>query len=184
MATATLETPATLTVCYDEQCALCRRCREWLEGQRTNVNVEFVAAGSAEAQERFGDVPWLGADLVVVDECGNLWAGSAAFLMCLWATNEYRGWSYRLSRRGLAPLAERFFHFVSSNRRHIGKVVGSKDCPDGRCGHRGAAPRKQEPVPHLWPQAETYAPPVTACAHCGAAVYETARQCWLCGTLR
>ena len=120
MNTQTVATPTRLTVCYDEQCALCRRCRLWLEGEQVLVPLDFVAAGSDEARQRYGSVPWLGADLVVVDdEHGDVWAGSAAFLMCLWATAEHRAWSYRLSGRALAPLAERFFHMVSANRRRI-----------------------------------------------------------------
>jgi len=161
-----VHTPAKLTVCYDEQCALCRRCRAWLEGQPLLVPLDFVAAGSPEACERYRDVPWLGADLVVIDdERGDVWAGPAAFLMCLWATADYRGWSYRLSGRALAPLAERFFHTVSANRRRIGRVVGSRDCPDGRCTHRA------EPLPTRW-----------VCPACGAPWRPGATHCWSCRT--
>jgi len=174
-----MNTPQKLIVLYDEQCALCRRCREWLEAQRTLVPLEFLAAGSAAARDRFGSVPWLGADLVVADGDGNVWAGPAAFLLCLWATVDYRAWSYRLSGRALAPVAERFFHFVSANRKKIGAVVGTRECPDGRCRHR---PATATAVAAALPGA--YAPPVTACGVCGAAVYATATQCWSCGVLR
>jgi predicted DCC family thiol-disulfide oxidoreductase YuxK len=178
-----MNTPRKLVVLYDEQCALCRRCRSWLESQRTLVPLEFLAAGSAAARNRYGSVPWLGADLVVVDEsepaeAHDVWAGPAAFLMCLWATEDYRGWSYRLSGKALAPMAERFFHFVSSNRRRIGAVVGSKDCPDGRCTHRD--PRGRAPI---W-QAPAYQAPVTSCGRCGAAIYSQADVCWSCGAER
>jgi predicted DCC family thiol-disulfide oxidoreductase YuxK len=185
MSVATITTPATLTVCYDEQCALCRRCRDWLEGQRTLVRVEFLASGSRETWERYGDVPWLGADLVVVDEHGNVWAGPAAFLMCLWATEQYRAWAYRLSGKALAPMAEWFFHFVSSNRRRIGAVVGTKDCPDGRCGHRAAPATGQAAPPPAQQQPPlTYAPPALRCAYCGAAGLEPGKPCWNCGAGR
>jgi predicted DCC family thiol-disulfide oxidoreductase YuxK len=192
-----METPQRLLILYDEECALCRRCRHWLEGQETHVPLEFLAAQSAAARERYGEVPWLGADLVVVDDQGNVWAGPAAFLMCLWATVDYRVWSYRLSGRALAPLAERFFHLVSANRRRIGAVVGSKDCPDGRCGHRAdeAEPRMAQLGSHrdreLAPAGPAgWAPPpppkgaIRTCRACGAPVWRKDRRCWSCGTTR
>ena len=55
-----MTTPEHLIVLYDERCALCRRCRSWLEVQSTLVTLEFLAAGSTEARERYGAVPWLG----------------------------------------------------------------------------------------------------------------------------
>lgn len=127
--------PMSITVLYDSQCVLCRRCRHWLEGQATWVPVAFVAASSEEAQRRRPDLPWLGNELVVVGDRGEVWAGAAAFLTCLWATVDYRSWSYRLSGPSFAPMAERFLHAVSSNRSRIGAFVRD-DCPDGACRHR------------------------------------------------
>jgi predicted DCC family thiol-disulfide oxidoreductase YuxK len=158
----------SLTVLFDEECALCRRCHHRLGAQNTYLPLDFLAAGSPAARERFGSVPWLGADLVVVDNQGNVWAGPAAFLMCLWATAHYRSWSSRLSGKTFAPLAERFFLFVSHNRRAIGKVVGTKDCPDGKCSHRVSAVIDPAACP--------------ACPACGAPVYNWARKCWSCGS--
>jgi len=161
-----------LTVLYDDECALCRRCRHWLEHQATYVPVDFLAAGSAAARERFGEVPWLGAELVVVSDDGDVWAGSAALLVCLWATVGYRRWAYRLSGRLLAPMAEEFFHHISRNRRRIGAFVGSKDCPDGRCHHR-------EPA---FVGVQALAPaPADVCSNCGAAVVGDRHFCWSCG---
>ena len=109
--------PSTeLTVLYDEGCAVCVRARDWLLTQPCLVRLELVGAGSVEARRRFGSVPWLGTELVVVDEVGRVWAGPAAFLVCLWATVRYRPWAYRLSRPSLAPLAARFFRFGSKRR--------------------------------------------------------------------
>ena len=134
--TAAVRSPASLLVLYDADCALCRRCRAWLEEQPTYLPLRFLEAAAPEAWERLGPVRvWLGAELVVVSDRGEVWVGSAAFLMCLWATREYREWSHRLSGPALAPLAERFFHLVSSRRRALGRLVRD-DCPDRRCRHR------------------------------------------------
>lgn len=124
--------PSALTVVYDETCALCQRCRDWLEQQPTWVPVNFVAAGSTEARQRWGDLPWLGADLVVVGDHGEAWVGPAAFLVCLWATKGYRPWAFTLSGRALAPMAERFFALVSHQRGLINGLI-RRDCADGRC---------------------------------------------------
>jgi predicted DCC family thiol-disulfide oxidoreductase YuxK len=108
--------PARLTILYDEQCALCRRARDWLLTQPCLVSVELLAAGSDEARERYGSVPWLGSELVVVDERGNAWVGPSAFLACMWATARYRAWAFRLSRPSLAHHAEDFFRWISKRR--------------------------------------------------------------------
>jgi len=105
-----------LTVLYDEHCAICRRCRDWLAGQRTYVVLELLAAGSPAAKKRYGAMPWLGEELVVVSENNEVWVGPAAFITCLWATMRYREWSYRLSGPTLAPMAEDFFRAISKRR--------------------------------------------------------------------
>ena len=130
MASGALPSPMSasrrLTVLYDERCRFCLRCRDWLLLQPCLVEVELVPAGSAAARERFGAVPWLGTELVVVDDTGQTWIGPAAFLVCLWATVRYRAWSYRLSQPALAPHAERFFMFVSKRRDRWGAWLGRR----------------------------------------------------------
>jgi predicted DCC family thiol-disulfide oxidoreductase YuxK len=132
MTTARAPAPAgaRLTVLYDESCAVCRRCRDWLLTQPCLVEVELLAAGSATARARYGGLPWLGRELVAVDEGGRAWVGPAAFITCLWATVRYRPWAYRLSGRALAPLAERFFLFVSKRRSRWGAWLerDDRDC--------------------------------------------------------
>ena len=108
--------PTRLTVLYDEQCAFCRRCRDWLLTQPCLVQVELLASGSAEARRRYGSLPWLGSELVAADDLGHVWVGPAAFLTCLWATVRYRPWAYRLSSPSLSHLAETFFRIISKRR--------------------------------------------------------------------
>ena len=121
----------SLTILYDESCALCRRCRDWLLTQPCLVPVQLLAAGSPAARARYGSLgPWLGNELVVVDDKGNAWVGPAAFVTCLWATARYRAASYVLARPALAPLAERFFLFVSKRRDRFARWV---DEPEDEC---------------------------------------------------
>ena len=120
-----------LTVLYDGTCALCVRCRDFLAVSRTLVPLELLSCQSREARERFGAVPWLGEELVVVSDEGDVWIGPAAFLVSMWALADYREWSYRLSGPTLAPLAERFFVVISSQRRRIATLFRKPHCEDG-----------------------------------------------------
>src|SRR5436190_16943159 len=124
--------PRALTVLYDPTCALCRRCRAWMEGQQSYVPLSFVSCTGAEARARYGDLPWLGDELVVVGDAGEVWVGPAAFLTCLWALVDWRPWSYRLAAPAFVPLVERFFVLVSSRRKSLAALV-QHDCADGRC---------------------------------------------------
>ena len=118
----------TLTVLYDEHCALCRTCRDWLATQRTYVPLELLAAGSPAAKRRYRGMPWLGDELVVVNEEGHAWIGPAAFVAVLWATRRYRSWSYRMSGPAFAPLAERFFRAISKRRARFSNYLDAEEC--------------------------------------------------------
>lgn len=124
--------PRALTVLYDPRCALCWRCRAWMEHQPGYIPLAFVACTGAEARALYGDIPWLGTELVVVGDGGEVWAGAAAFLTCLWALVEWREWSYRLAGPAFAPMAKRFFSFVSSHRKGIATLF-EPHCADGSC---------------------------------------------------
>jgi predicted DCC family thiol-disulfide oxidoreductase YuxK len=122
-----------LTILYDASCPLCVRCRDWLATQAAFVELELLASGSLEAIRRFGEVPWLGEELVVVSDEGEVWAGAAAFLVALWALEDYREWSYRLSGESLSKVAERFFVGLSHKRRWLGTWFGHTRCTSDRC---------------------------------------------------
>src|ERR1019366_6662705 len=57
-----------LTVLYDSGCALCVRCCDWLGEQRQLVPIRMLACTSEEARSRYGAIPWLGEELVVVSD--------------------------------------------------------------------------------------------------------------------
>jgi predicted DCC family thiol-disulfide oxidoreductase YuxK len=120
-----------LTVLYDGTCALCVRCRDFLAASKTLVPLELLSCQSHSARDRFGGVPWLGEELVVVSDEGDVWVGPAAFLVALWSLADYREWSYRLSGPELAPLAERFFVAISSQRKRIATFFTKPRCDEG-----------------------------------------------------
>jgi hypothetical protein len=81
-----------------------------------------MACTSDRARTLYGDIPWLGTELIVVGDKGELWIGPAAFIVCLWALVEWRSWSYRLAGEATAPLAERFFYVLSAKRRTLSSL--------------------------------------------------------------
>lgn len=131
-----------LTVLYDGTCGLCVRCRDFLAVSRTLVPLELLSSTSREARERYGSLPWLGEELVVVSDEGDVWIGPAAFLVSMWALADYREWSYRLSGPAFAPLAERFFVSLSSQRRRIAGFLRKPRCEDGDVCSLDHAPRR------------------------------------------
>ena len=140
-----MEGTGALTVLYDESCALCRRARDWLLTQPCLVPVQLMPAGSPYARSHYAAVgPWLGKELVVVDELGNAWVGPAAFVTCLWATAKYRQISFSLARPAFAPLAERFFMYVSKRRDRFGTWVDRNDADCSWCYDSSVVQRKWE----------------------------------------
>ncbi len=128
-----------ITILYDAGCPLCVRCRDWIAQQPAYVEIEMMASASAEAVRRYGEVPWLGAELVVVSDRGEVWAGPAAFLVALWALEDYREWSYRLSGTSFSHMAERFFVALSHRRKWIAGWLAHPRCTDDRCHRIGHA---------------------------------------------
>ncbi|MEZ5340113.1 MAG: DCC1-like thiol-disulfide oxidoreductase family protein [Acidimicrobiales bacterium] len=132
-----------LTVLYDEHCALCRRCRSWIESQAQLVPIRFVPASTpAVAEWAAGHLP-VGDELVVVDEVGQVWVGPDAFITCLWALRRYRGTARRLQAPGLRRFAKETFHQLFCARATISRVMGGDDdiiCDGGGCGISGLTP--------------------------------------------
>lgn len=103
-----------LTVVYDAKCRFCNRCRWWLEVQPKFLEMEFLPAGGPEAQRRFPDLP--PGELSVVSDEGGVYLGAHAWVMCLYALEEWREWSERLAHPAFLPLVRGLFELVSNNR--------------------------------------------------------------------
>jgi predicted DCC family thiol-disulfide oxidoreductase YuxK len=136
-----------LTVLYDARCGLCSTTRRWLERQRQLVALEFVAAGSPDARRRFPTLAAEIEELIVVSDEGGVYRGPHAWIICLWALDEYRDWSFRLARPALLPLARDVFEWVSKRRRGLSWLLGirsdheiaavlaaGRSCDSGGCG--------------------------------------------------
>lgn len=117
-----------LTIFYDPHCGLCARFRTWLEAQPRRVAVEFLPFDSDEAAVRFPGLLAIGADrdVVVMADDGRWWQGPAAWITCLWATRDFRDWSFRLASPALQPLVRKSVHLLSENRLSISRVFTNR----------------------------------------------------------
>ena len=108
----------TLYVLFDGECALCHRCRRWLERQPAYVELRFVPLRSPVAAYRFpGNERFHPEEqLLAVTDTGEVYQGPHAWIMCLWALREYRAWAQRLASPTLLPWARRVCELVSENR--------------------------------------------------------------------
>ena len=81
-----------LTVLYDADCPLCVHIRHWLLAQRWLVPLRLVPAASFEAQQRFPRLDHASTlkEITVVGDRGQVWRGTDAFIVCLWALAEHR----------------------------------------------------------------------------------------------
>jgi len=110
-----------LSVLYDPQCGFCVKCRWWLLEQPKFVPMDFHPAGTRETARLFPELHTTGKpeELIVVDSEGGVYRGTDAWLMCLWALEEYREWADRLAAPALKPFARAAFGMVSAGRKKI-----------------------------------------------------------------
>jgi len=121
-----------LHVLYDARCEMCRNCVRWLIRQEQLVQLEFIPAQNFSALERFPglDRRYLLDELHVISDEGGLYRGADAWIICLYALKEYRGWSQRLSDPLLKPLAQKVCEKVSENRLKLSALLFA--APDER----------------------------------------------------
>jgi predicted DCC family thiol-disulfide oxidoreductase YuxK len=124
-----------LTVLYDSQCGLCQRARAWLESRPAFVLLDFLAAGSPAARERYPrlEVAATLAVLHVVADDGRVWSGANAWVMCLWALRETRSLSLRLSGPRSIALAQRMVAGLSERRYTLSEIL-RWETPKARTG--------------------------------------------------
>jgi predicted DCC family thiol-disulfide oxidoreductase YuxK len=107
-----------LYVLYDPKCELCTRLKDWLLAQRSWVGLCLVPAGSIKAEKLFPELKQIATenDLVVISDEGEVYKNDRAWIMALYALEEYREWARRLAHPLLLPLARQAFAVISRNR--------------------------------------------------------------------
>ena len=118
----------TATVCYDDDCGLCRWCAWQLRRWDRHARLRFVALGDPTADELLRELSpdrrrssW---HLVSAD--GRVWSGGAAVPRML---------ELLPGGRPLAALADRFpgvteraYRWVADRRDRIGRLLGQEAC--------------------------------------------------------
>jgi len=56
----------------------------------------------------------------------DVYKGTNAYIMCLWALKRYRPWSARLAGPALRPLARNLFSWLARHRRGVSSAFGLK----------------------------------------------------------
>ncbi|MDR3619468.1 MAG: DUF393 domain-containing protein [Paludisphaera borealis] len=113
-----------LYVLYDADCGLCSWARRWIIQQPAFLPLRFIPAGSDTAARLF---PGLSRpdepkqELVVVGDDGAVYRNENAWIMCLYALEEYREWAVRLAHPLLRPLAREGFALLSRQRPRISR---------------------------------------------------------------
>ena len=130
-----------LTVLYDPHCRLCRAASEWLHRQRQLVPLTFVPAGSAAARERFPGLDHTATltEITVIGDGGQVFAGDAAWIACLWALAKHRGLARRLATPAGRPLARAAVLVAAKLRASLTDAGPGVDCADGACDVRESA---------------------------------------------
>jgi predicted DCC family thiol-disulfide oxidoreductase YuxK len=108
-----------LTVLYDADCGFCVKCRWWVQKQPKFVEVEMLPSRCPDAQNRYPELVGTKDELVAIDEVGGVYRGTNAWLMCLWALEDYREWAERLASPALRPLARGAFALISGSRKKL-----------------------------------------------------------------
>ncbi|MFF8917966.1 thiol-disulfide oxidoreductase DCC family protein [Streptomyces sp. NPDC015032] len=96
-----------LTVLYDAQCSLCVHLRQWLMKQRQLVPLDLVPAASEEARRRFPGLDHAGTldEITVIGDRGQIYRGTSAWIVCLWALADHRPRSHWLTTPAGRPFA-------------------------------------------------------------------------------
>ncbi|MFE4829123.1 thiol-disulfide oxidoreductase DCC family protein [Streptomyces sp. NPDC056672] len=96
-----------LTVLYDARCPLCVHVRHWLLRQRQLVPIDLVPAASREARQRYPDLDHGSTlkEITVIGDRGQIYRGTAAWIVCLWALAEHRPKAHWLATPAGAPFA-------------------------------------------------------------------------------
>lgn len=128
-----------LTVLYDAQCSLCVHLRQWLLKQRQLVPLDLVPAASEEARRRFPGLDHAGTleEITVIGDGGQIYRGTDAWIVCLWALAEHRPRSHWLTTPAGRPFARATVLAAAKYRSLTAAPCGDGD-GDGACAVPGA----------------------------------------------
>ncbi|GAA2249713.1 DCC1-like thiol-disulfide oxidoreductase family protein [Streptomyces amakusaensis] len=125
-----------LTVLYDAGCPLCVHLRHWLKRQRQLVPLDLVPAGSDLARRLFPGLDHRSTlrEITVIGDGGQIYSGSAAWVVCLWALAEHRARAHWLATPAGAPFVRVTMLAAAKYRELSGVRPGPAGGPPGPAG--------------------------------------------------
>ncbi|MFJ7776721.1 thiol-disulfide oxidoreductase DCC family protein [Streptomyces yangpuensis] len=132
-----------LTVLYDADCPLCVHIRHWLLAQRRLVPIALVPAASWEARRRFPRLDHASTlrEITVVGDSGQVWTGTDAFIVCLWALAEHRPKANWLATPAGRPFARAAMFTASAWRQAVRSEGTPEDVEGPACDDDCSVPR-------------------------------------------
>ena len=114
-----------LTIFYDLRCGLCCQVKAWMMRQRGYLKFRFLPFDSEMAVKVLPELPDLdpAGQIVVYADTGEVYQGAEAWITCLWALRNWRGWAKRFSRPEWRPLAHHLCSLISGNRLKLSKLL-------------------------------------------------------------
>jgi len=121
-----------LTVLYDGHCDFCSRCMIWLQEQQQRIPLEFIPIHSASTKQRY---PSLfnkddADELIVISNQGEVYRKDKAFIMCLFALEEYVEWAFHFSKPAYRPFIRHGYQYLSHFRFSLSKLFSSYEKED------------------------------------------------------
>lgn len=123
-----------LTVLYDARCSLCLHLRQWLMKQRQLVPLDLVPAASEEALRRFPGLDHAGTldEITAIGDRGQIYRGTSAWIVCLWALAEHRPRAHWLTTPAGRPFA-RATVLAAAKYRSLTAAPCGREGGDGAC---------------------------------------------------
>ncbi len=120
-----------LYVLYDPRCGMCDRLKDWLLVQRSWIGLSVLASDSEKARQLFPGLEKIASseDLVVISDEGHVYLNNHAWIMVLYALDDYRDWARRLTHPLLLPMVRQAWEMISNNRHSISRwlAMGSPE---------------------------------------------------------
>jgi predicted DCC family thiol-disulfide oxidoreductase YuxK len=112
------------TVIYDAHCGVCSRSVAWLQRQRADEPLRFLAADSEEAVRLVPVRP--PNQMAIVAPSGEVLLGSDGWIACMSVLPRYRWMARMMAWPGLKPFVRVGYGLVARNRLRISAMLGRK----------------------------------------------------------
>ncbi|MCX5012177.1 DUF393 domain-containing protein [Streptomyces sp. NBC_00555] len=132
-----------VTVLYDANCPLCVHIRHWLLAQRWLVPLVLIPAASYEARRRYPQLDHASTlkEITVIGDSGQVWTGTDAFIVCLWALVEHRPKANWLATPAGRPFARAAMYTASKWRQAVRTEGGLQGADEAACDDQCSVPR-------------------------------------------